>query len=372
MKKGFNKINDTEKLELIFDYINKLNSVQDIELSLMTLADMGRDIVNAERCTIWLLDETGEKLYSRVAHGVKLLEVNANEGIVGECIQTGKTLVINDPYNDDRFYSEVDHKTGFITKSILVKPLYNSSQKIMGAIQALNKIDEVSKFTDEDEKILAVAGTFSSKILETLKLNLELMRSQKETITLLGELCEKRSLETGKHTARVSLYSKVIAEKLNLSEHEILIIGSASALHDIGKLSIPDKILLKPGKLDKQEYTVIQTHANIGYKMLKKSKGELLRLAGIIAREHHEKYDGTGYPKKLKGEEIHIFARIVALADVFDAISSKRCYKEAWEIEEAFKVVEEERGKHFDPKVVDAFLSSKDEIRNIYEIYKEV
>ncbi len=372
MKTNFSKISDTEKLELIFDYIHKLNDTQDIEKTLITLADMGRDIVSAERCTIWLLDENEEKLYSRAAHGVRLLEVDSNEGIVGESIKTGKTLLINNPYSDDRFNSEVDMKTGFITKSILVQPLYNSHKKVMGAIQALNKLGDDSNFTEDDEKILSVAGTFSSKILDTLKLNLELIRAQKETITLLGELCEKRSLETGKHTARVSLYSKVIAEKLKLSEHEILIIGSAAALHDIGKLSIPDKILLKPAKLDKKEYTIIQTHAEIGYKMLENSKGELLKLAGIIAREHHEKYDGTGYPHNLKGEEIHIFARIVALADVFDAVSSRRCYKEAWEIEKAFEVVKEERGKHFDPKVVDAFLDSKDEIKEIYEIYKEV
>ncbi len=372
MNNTFNKISDTEKLELIFSYIHKLNDTRDIELSLITLANMGRDIVNAERCTIWLLDETGEKLFSRVAHGVKLLEVNAKEGIVGECIQTGKALVINDPYNDDRFNSEVDVKTGFLTKSIIVHPLYNSKQEIMGAIQALNKVSDDSKFTKDDERILSIAGTFSSKILDTLKLHLELINSQKETITLLGELCEKRSLETGKHTARVSLYSKVIAKKLKLSEQEITIIASAAALHDIGKLNVPDKILLKPGKLDRDEYRIIQTHAEIGYKMLKKSKGELLKLAGIIAREHHEKYDGTGYPRRLEGEEIHIFARIVALADVFDAISSRRCYKEAWEFDKAFSVVEEERGKHFDPKVVDAFLQSKDEVKKIYEIYKEV
>ncbi len=372
MKSVFHNISDTEKLELIFDYINKLNATKDIELSLITLADMGRDIVNAERCTIWLLDDDGETLYSRVAHGVDLLQVSASEGIVGECIQTGKSLVINDPYNDNRFNSEVDQKTGFITKSIIVKPLYNSRNKIMGAIQALNKRDASNKFNKEDEKVLSVAGTFSSKILETLKLNLELMKSQKETITLLGELCEKRSLETGKHTARVSLYSRAIASRLGFDDTDLSILVSAAALHDIGKLSIPDKILLKPGKLDDEEYSLMKTHSESGFKMLKKSKGDILKIASIIAYEHHEKYDGTGYPLGLKGEEIHIYARIVALADVFDAITSKRCYKEAWELEKSLDIIKSESGEHFDPAVVDAFFDSLDTIKSIYEGYKEV
>lgn len=371
MKDKFGNYSDTEKLQLIFEYIHKLNENQDVEFSLITLADMGRDIVDAERCTIWLLDGE-ETLYSKVAHGVDLLQVSSKEGIVGECVQTGNSLVINNPYEDSRFNSEVDIKTGFVTKSILVQPLYNSNKKIIGAIQALNKKTEDSNFTEEDEKILSVAGTFSAKTLDALKLNIDLIKSQKETITLLGELCEKRSLETGKHTARVSLYSKIIGENLGLTDNEINILASAAALHDIGKLSIPDKILLKPGKLGEDEYEIMQTHSETGFKMLEKSKGELLRLAGIIAYEHHERYNGKGYPRKLKGEEIHIFARIVALADVFDAISSKRCYKDAWDLQESLEIVKKESGKHFDPKVVQAFFDGIDEIKNIYEVYREV
>lgn len=372
MTSKFHRFNDTEKLQLIFDYIHKLNDTDDIETSLVMLADMGRDIVGAERCTIWLLDETGETLFSRVAHGVELLQVGASEGIVGACLQSKEPLIINEPYEDSRFRKDIDKKTGFTTTSIIVLPLYNSKNKIIGAIQALNKTSEDSNFTQEDEKILGVAASFSSKIVETLTLNRDLIESQKETIMLIGELCEGRSLETGKHTARVSLYSKVIAKKMGFSDADLVLISSAAALHDVGKLNIPDTILLKPGKLTDEEYKIMQTHSEMGYKMLSKSKGELLKISAIIAHEHHEKYNGRGYPRGLKGDEIHPFAKIVALSDVFDAITSKRCYKNAWELDESLDLIKKERGEHFDPEVVDAFFEVIDEIKEIYEVYKEV
>ncbi len=371
MSKIFEKLTDREQLEIIFKYINEVNKARDIESTLMILADMGRDLVFAERCTLWLIDSTGEKLYTKVAHGVDKIEIDINFGIVGSCVKTKETLLINDPYNDDRFNPNVDLKTGFVTKSILAEPLFDTQGRVIGAIQVLNKRCEDGMFTDEDIQTLIVAAGFAGNSLETFKLNQEILESQNETILLLGELCEKRSLETGKHTSRVASYSIAIAEKLGLPQEDIQILKQASALHDIGKMGIKDKILLKPGKLTDEEYGEMKHHSEIGYMMLKESKNRILQTGALISYQHHEKFNGTGYPKGLKGEEIHIFARITALADVFDAITSVRCYKDAWPVEKSVDLIRSESGKHFDPDVVNAFLAVIDDIIGIYNELKD-
>ncbi len=372
MDGNFGKLTDRQKLEIIFKYTNQVNKASDIDSTLLILANMGRDIVAAERCSLWLIDSTGKKLYTQVAHGVEKIEIDINYGVVGACIRENKTLVINDPYNDDRFHSDVDLQTGFVTKSILVEPLVDTKGKVIGAIQVLNKKSIDGKFSDEDSEMLVVAAGFSANSLETFMLNLEITESQNETILMLGEICEKRSLETGKHTARVAKYSAAIAGALGLPKEEIQILRQASGLHDIGKMAIVDKILLKPGKLTKEEYDEMKKHSNIGYNMLKDSRNRILQAGALISHEHHEKFNGTGYPQGLKGEEIHVFARITAIADVFDAITSVRCYKEAWPIAKSFELIRKESGEHFDPKVVDAFFEVQDEILEIFADLKEV
>ena len=145
----------------------------------------------------------------------------------------------------------------------------------------------------------------------------------------------------------------------------------ASPMHDIGKVGIPDAILNKPGKLTDDEFKIMKTHSALGYQMLKHSNREILQMAAIVAYTHHEKWDGTGYPKKIKGEAIHIFGRITALADVFDALGSDRCYKKAWELEDILALIKEERGKHFDPDLVDLFLGNLDEFLVIRDRFKD-
>lgn len=365
------KLTDREKLELLFKYITQVNSAKDLESTLLILANMGRDIVSAERCTLWLLDQTGENLYSKVAHGVDFLTINAKTGIVGECVQSGETLLINDPYHDGRFNPQVDKQTGFATKSILCEPLVNTRGDVIGAIQILNKVTEDGKFSEEDIQTLIVAASFAGNTLETFLVNQEILEAQKETILLLGELCEKRSLETGKHTARVAAYSVAIAQQMGMTYEEIQLLRQASALHDIGKLATPDRILLKPGKLTAEEFDEMKKHAEIGYNMLKNSNNRILQSGALISYQHHEKYNGKGYPQGLKGDEIHSFSRISALADVFDAISSTRCYKAAWELQECLELVRKESGEHFDPVVVEAFFAVEDKILGIYKDLKD-
>jgi response regulator RpfG family c-di-GMP phosphodiesterase len=185
----------------------------------------------------------------------------------------------------------------------------------------------------------------------------------------MGEIGESRSKETGNHVRRVAEYSKLLALLAGLDEKEAEIVAVASPMHDIGKVAIPDSVLLKPGKLDKDEWVVMQTHSSIGHEVLVGSERPLLKAAAIIAKEHHEKFDGSGYPLGLLGEDIHIYGRIIAIADVFDALGSDRVYKKAWELEKIIHLFEEEKGRHFDPRLVDLFLNNLEEflvIRNRY------
>lgn len=189
----------------------------------------------------------------------------------------------------------------------------------------------------------------------------EIAETQREVIFRMGSIGETRSKETGNHVKRVAEYSKLLALHSGLDEDEAELIKQASPMHDIGKVGIPDAILNKPGKLDAEEWIIMQTHAQIGYDMLADSPRPLLKAAAIVAYEHHEKYDGSGYPQGLSGENIHIYGRITALADVFDALGSERCYKKAWDEEKIFKFFKDEKGKHFDPKLVDIFFDNLDE-----------
>ena len=200
---------------------------------------------------------------------------------------------------------------------------------------------------------------------------IRLKESEHETLQMLGKSAEYKDPETNAHTQRVAYYCKLLARAYGLDENLQDIIFYASPFHDLGKIGIPDNILLKPGKLDDDEFTIMKQHASIGYEILKGSKSKYLKAGGVIAYNHHEKYDGTGYPNGLKGESIPIFGRITAVADVFDALTSSRPYKKAWSLEEAFDFLIEEKSVHFDPKLVDLFLENKNEVINIHNKFKE-
>lgn len=197
-------------------------------------------------------------------------------------------------------------------------------------------------------------------LTKVFELHAEVEDTQREIVYKLGEVGETRSKETGNHVKRVAQYSKDLALLYGLDIKEAQILFDASPMHDIGKVGIPDEILKKPTKLTKKEFEIMKTHAEIGYKLLKGSKRPVLKAAAIVAKEHHEKYDGSGYPRGIKGEDIHIYGRITALADVFDALGSHRYYKKAWEDDRIIDLLISEKGKHFDPVLVDLFMDNLD------------
>jgi len=203
---------------------------------------------------------------------------------------------------------------------------------------------------------------------EVRKATLEIAQSELETLSIVGKTAEYKDPETGAHIYRVSHYAKVLSRACGLTEEMQDVVYHASPMHDIGKVGIPDDILLKPGPLDQDQWIMMKRHTLIGYQILKKSKSKYLRAGAVIAFNHHEKFDGTGYPKGLSGEAIPLFGRIVAICDVFDALTSKRPYKEPWSFEEALDYVSKQGDQHFDPYLVKLFLESIHEIRRIYEL----
>jgi len=235
-------------------------------------------------------------------------------------------------------------------------------------IQTINRPDELGKISYTIKDMASYIDEHAKKIAE---LNEEIIHTQREIIYTMGEIAETRSKETGNHVKRVAQYSKILALKSGLNEEEAELLKQASPMHDIGKVGIPDNILNKPGKLTPEEFEIMKTHAQLGYDMLKHSNKKILQAAAIVAGGHHEKYDGSGYPNGLSGEDIHIYARITAIADVFDALGSSRIYKKAWKDEDIFNLFKEQSGKHFDPKLITLFFENLDAIFEVRKMFQD-
>ena len=364
------KQNADELLELIFNHIAKIASIHDPEKLLVEVAVMGRDIVNADRCSVWMLDNETQTLWTKVAHGVDFIRIPSNSGIVGKVIAHAQAKIINDVYANADFNRSVDEETGYKTNSMMVLPIYNSADKVVGAMQVINKKD-AGGFSQEDLRHLRLASTYVAESIESSLLLEEIDATQRELVYIMGVTGESRSKETGNHVKRVAEYSRLLAELYGLSEKECHVLKDASPMHDLGKIAIPDAVLNKPGRFDEEERRIMDTHAELGYNILKNSERTLLKAAAIVAYQHHEKWNGQGYPNQLKGEEIHIYGRITAIADVFDALGSDRVYKKAWDDEKIFNLFKEEQGEHFDPKLIELFFEHLDEFVMIRETFKD-
>ncbi len=245
---------------------------------------------------------------------------------------------------------------------------YFSSQKGSESLLYVTFHHELSAL---DKQLLEIYAANVAITYENLLMRDDIQETQKELVYMLGEAVEQRSKETGAHVKRVAQISQLLAIAYGLTEEEAKLIKLASPLHDVGKVGIPDSILNKPGKHTSEEWGIMQTHALIGEEILAKSDKRILQLGSIIAGQHHEKWNGKGYPRGLKGEEIHIAGRITALADVFDALGSKRCYKDAWPVADIIAVIKEERGEQFDPTLVDLFEENIDALVAIREKFPD-
>jgi len=224
---------------------------------------------------------------------------------------------------------------------------------------------------ETEQGLLHILGGNIAVALNNLFLTEEIVATQREVVLTLGEVVETRSKETAQHVKRVAEYSYLLAIKAGLSEERAQLLRMASPMHDVGKIGIPDSILFKPGKLTEEEFNIIKTHTVIGHSILKNSPRRIMRTAATIALQHHERWDGGGYPHGLVEDETHIYGRITALADVFDALACDRVYKKAWPLEDVLAYVRDQRGRQFDPVLVDIFLENVGEMRGIRDTYPD-
>jgi len=255
-----------------------------------------------------------------------------------------------------------DIDTMIVKREARLKDLLNSNRielelqrKMSAAFEASQKARIV--FEQETQRNL----TLSRVVIDT----------QKETLFALGEIIESRSKETANHVRRVAEYSMLLARFFGMGERDQQQILHASPMHDAGKIAIPDGILNKPGKLTDEEFAIMKDHTRLGWEMLKSSPLEIMKHAASIAYQHHEKWNGKGYPAGLQGERIHIFGRMVAVADVFDALGSDRCYKKSWPLEKVLELMKMERGEHFDPRLIDLFFQNLGDFLTIRERFPD-
>ena len=342
-----------------------ITALTDIDELLKVIAEETRIAIQADRCTVFLWDKDTDELWSKVALGLESSEIRvpANKGLVGYVVQTGETLNIVDAYSDSRFNQEVDKKTGYHTKTILCMPIMNNNGEIIGAFQILNKIDGV--FTKNDEDLLIAIGGSASIALENAQLfdkQLQMYHEQKllfeSFIDTLAMSIDARDKITAGHSTRVRLYSRLIAQAIGMDKKDIGLLEKAAILHDIGKIGIRDSVLQKDGKLTDEEYKHIQEHVRITHNILNRIyMSQDFRIITEMACSHHEKWDGSGYYRHLKGEEITLGGRILAVADVFDAITSKRHYRDKMPIVNVIDILLKGSGSHFQKELVDAFLN---------------
>jgi response regulator RpfG family c-di-GMP phosphodiesterase len=363
-------MNSAEKqLAILLEFGKVINKTKSLDDVLESMANFARDILQVDRCSIFIYDKNKDELWSKVAHEVHPIRITAKRDLAGYAALSKETQIVVDAYNDYRFNREVDKATGYLTHMILSVPLLDNQENTIGVFQALNKKQGI--FTNVDAELLLLISNYAASAIENAILYDKLRDTQTKIINKLASAAEFKDQETSKHTKRVGLYSALLAEKYGLSQEDIAKIELAAPMHDAGKIGIADKILLKPDKLSKNEFEMMKTHTQLGHDLLFDEENEYLKAAALIALEHHEKWDGTGYPHGKKGEEISIFGRIVAIADVFDALISVRPYKEPWSFEKAHTLLNENSGTHFDPALIALFNENIEKIRTIYQELKD-
>ncbi|MBI5968146.1 MAG: GAF domain-containing protein [Deltaproteobacteria bacterium] len=369
-----------------------LSSVHDLERLLDLILQEARRLTRADAGTLYLVRDSKlifkvsqcQSLSDRLGEG-RMRQVYqsyempiSRESIAGYAALTKKVLNISNvkeipeeaPYRYNRSW---DERAGYSTQSMMVVPMLNREDKVVGVFQLINalSIGGVVPFLAEYEKLASSLASQAAVAIENAELTEDLKQAHLDTIFRLGVAAEYRDKETANHIKRMSNYCASIAESLGWSKEAVNMTLWSSLMHDVGKLGIPDAILQKPGRLTPEERRIMEYHTIIGGNILRGSEAAVLKQSRIIALTHHERFDGTGYPRGLKGEAIPVEGRITIMADVFDALSSRRVYKSAFSEEEVLCIMGEGRGSIFDPIILDKFLSRLEAVREIQRRYGE-
>lgn len=348
-----------KELQILTETSTLIGSTLDLKRLLHVIMERLKEVMQAEASSIFLIDEATNELYFLVATGekgeeAKEIRVPWGKGIVGWTAERGETLNVPDVTKDTRFFTGVDKKTKWQTRSILAVPL-KIKGKVIGVAEVLNKIGD-EPFDERDEKVFEAIAKQAAVAIDNARLYTDLSDLFKSSIRALVNAVEAKDEYTRGHTERVTEYSVQLAASMELSAEEVQRIELSALLHDVGKIGIPDKILLKPGKLTDEEFEVVKEHPSRGVKMLQPIKQLSTVLDGI--KHHHEKLDGSGYPDGLMGNGIPLVARIITIGDAFDAMTTDRPYRNALPREEAIRRLKQDSNTQFDPALVDLFLKS--------------
>ena len=381
----------TQNLEQHLARLNEigiaLSSERDLKSLLEKILQEAREFTRAEGGTLYSVE--GDVLRFRVSQNDVLTRRAGGAGtsvwfadkrlpltrdsMAGYVGVTGEVINLADAYDiapdkPYRFNPEFDRQSNYRTRSMLMVPMPEPNGRIIGVLQLINARGSDGSIVAFDQRYEGLVKSLASQAavaVRNVRLTEELKKAYFETILRLAVAVEFRDDDTADHIRRMARYSVVIAEELGYEAERIELLRYAAPMHDVGKVGISDAILLNPRRLSPAEYEDMQRHTLIGAEILGGSDSPVLATSAEIALTHHEKYDGTGYPRGLAGDDIPGDGRVVALADVFDALSSKRCYKPAYPMERCLEIIREERGGHFDPDVVDAFLRRIDDIPRI-------
>jgi HD-GYP domain-containing protein (c-di-GMP phosphodiesterase class II) len=369
-----------------------LNSIRDVDTLLETVVEAAMGLCGADGGTLYLARDgalaihitRNRTLEARLGregmanlYGKFILPIS-QDSMAGFCALTGQTLNFADmhdlpPGTHFRHNKALDRRAGYDTRSQLTVPMHDRTGQCVGVLQMINAMegDTPGPFNGEDEALLQAFAAQAGVSIQNTQLDELLRKSHQETLFRLSSAAEYRDRETSNHIKRMSHYSRLVAERIGLRREEVESIFQAAPMHDVGKLGIPDSILHKPGPLDPEERTIMESHAIIGARILEGSDVPVVRQAAVVAITHHEKWDGTGYPYGLSGRDIPLEGRIVALADVFDALSSRRCYKAAWPEDRVLEFLVEQKARHFDPELVECLLGAMPEVRAIMTVHED-
>ena len=356
----------SERFEALVDIIGEFTSTLDPDQVLNRIVQHACNLLGAESASIFLLDKESGDAVLHLASNIpkdEKIRVPAGKGIIGHVIESGETVVIADITQDSRHYKGVDLDVGTTTRSLIAVPFFSSEiilggergvakEKIIGGIEAINKIEGV--FNDGDAEILGILANQAATVLHIAQIYTNADELFLDTVQALVAAIDLKDPYTEWHSQRVSEFSVAIAEELGLSSEEMRQVKIGALLHDVGKIGIPDHILGKPDTLTDKEFAEIKKHPSLGAEIILNVNS--LRSEVPALAQHHERLDGGGYPAGLAGDDIELIARIVAVADVFDALTSDRPYRRAMDIKIAVKTLRYEAGDHLDPRIVECLV----------------
>lgn len=345
-------------LGLLSEVGKKVASAPKLARLVKHITQMTQHTLNASASSILLLDPTGRELHFAVAEGesekvLRRMKFDVQSGIAGWVARHAQPVIVSDVRGDQRFNKSVDEVTGFTSKSILCAPLM-VQRKVIGVIEVLNRTDG-SSFTNQDLETLTSVASTAAMAIENTKLHQSVLEAYKNTIKALAATLDAKDRYTCGHSQRVMEYALLGGVSLSLSREELEILEYAGILHDIGKIGIVDSILTKPERLTDNEWQIMRQHPQIGANILKDVP--FLVSARPLILHHHEKYDGTGYPDRLRQEETPVGARLLAVADAFDTMTTDRSYRAAPGVDYAFAELHKCSGSQFCPAAVSAFVS---------------